>query len=330
MKNHSIALSILLFTFAVRAMAQDMDAELTRLTESLAEQIKARDSKKITVLDFTDLDGTSIEIGKYLAEQMTVNFVMKKRAFSVLDRTNLKRILAEHKLTSTGLINPENAKKLGMFSGVDAMIFGKAVPLGDKLSVTVQIISTESAEVYGGGKAIFPQDDSIHLLLAKPSTQKETADEDKVESLPPERKPFGDLQAKIESFQYVPSSTYASTVLNFIITNTSASKTYGVAYLGNPYTDVNFNNNRGEAFKGTEVIGIDAGGLNQGTTWGTFTDIPPRTAITIISKNQIIWKGAARPGDYRPYRFQTMIFFGEENLGRYSNVRKHNLILDIK
>jgi len=42
---------------------------------------------------------------------------MSKRDFSVLDRANLNSILAEHKLTAKGLVDPENAKKLGMFSG---------------------------------------------------------------------------------------------------------------------------------------------------------------------------------------------------------------------
>jgi len=68
--------------------------------------------KKVTVLDFTDLQGGASELGKYIAEQLTVNLVMGKREFSVLDRANLKSILAEHKLTSTGLVDPENAKKL--------------------------------------------------------------------------------------------------------------------------------------------------------------------------------------------------------------------------
>ena len=61
---------------------------------------------------------------------MTVNFVMGKRDFSVLDRADLKKILAEHKLTALGLVDPDNAKKLGQFAGVDALIMGNMVQLG--------------------------------------------------------------------------------------------------------------------------------------------------------------------------------------------------------
>ena len=83
--------------------AQDMDTELSKLTEDLAAKIKDHGSKKVTVLDLTDLDGNTSEIGKYVAEQLTVDFVMKKRDFAVLDRANLKKIMDEHKLTASGL-----------------------------------------------------------------------------------------------------------------------------------------------------------------------------------------------------------------------------------
>ena len=48
---------------------------------------------------------------------MTVDFVMKKRDFSILDRGDLKRIMDEHKLTASGLVDPDNAKKLGNVCG---------------------------------------------------------------------------------------------------------------------------------------------------------------------------------------------------------------------
>jgi len=35
--------------------------------------------------------------------------------------------MTEHKLTATGLVDPENAKKLGMFAGVDALVLGTMV-----------------------------------------------------------------------------------------------------------------------------------------------------------------------------------------------------------
>src|SRR6266481_10029833 len=122
--------------------AQDMDKELSDLAEKLAVPIKDHGKKKIAVVDFTDLKGGSSELGKYIAEQLTVNLVMGKRDFSVLDRANLKSILAEHKLTATGLVDPENAKKLGMFAGVDALVLGTIIPKNQKITLTAKILTT--------------------------------------------------------------------------------------------------------------------------------------------------------------------------------------------
>src|ERR1051326_1481174 len=122
-----------------------MDKELQNLADKLGAAIKEHGGKKVTVLDFTDLQGNSEgELGKYIAEQLTIDLVMSKRDFSVLDRANLKKILAEHKLTATGLVDPENAKKLGMFAGVDAMILGTIVSKNQNISLTAKIITTDT------------------------------------------------------------------------------------------------------------------------------------------------------------------------------------------
>src|ERR1039457_5064593 len=101
MKSHRIVAIVLALCVCTSVLAQDMDTELTRLTGELSGQIKDHGSKKVTVLDFTDLDGNPSEIGKYVADQLTVDFVMRKRVFSILDRANLKRIMDEHKLTAS-------------------------------------------------------------------------------------------------------------------------------------------------------------------------------------------------------------------------------------
>src|SRR5436190_5226618 len=54
----------------------------------------------------------------------------------------------------------------------------------------------------------------------------------------------------------------------------------------------------------------------------------PRGSIAVECVGQIAWNGKA--GDYRPYRFQNTIIFGEEEKGRYPNLRTYNLVLDVK
>lgn len=311
-----------------RSLAEDMDTALASFTEKLAAPIKEQGKKKIAVVDFTDLQGSSGgELGKYIAEQVSVNMVMAKRDFAVLDRANFKSILSEHKLTSLGLIDPKNAKQLGQFSGVDALIMGVFVTKGTNIMLTAKIITTDTAEIVGAARTQFTSDDNTQQLLAKPAaTEAAPANS----STPPEpvHKPFGDLDAKVISVGLIPDSPGFGVVkLTFMITNSSATDTYGVAVNEDHYKNYHVSNDRGDEFNAVEVTGIEKVYNSFAGIQGTFTEIAPHSAIRIQSKSQTIWRGKA--GDYRPYHLQTEIFFDVASKGRYADVRKYNFQADI-
>jgi hypothetical protein len=166
------------------------------------------------VIDFTDLQGGTSELGKYIAEQMNVDFVMQKRDFSVLDRANLKSILAEHKLTSKGLIDPDNAKKLGMFAGVDALILGTIIPKDQNISLTAKIITTDTAEIVGAGRAQFKVDANVQQLMSQKAAGSAAAsnaggsDSDTTKVA----KSLGDLRVELQSLTIVDNRNYQLTM----------------------------------------------------------------------------------------------------------------------
>lgn len=167
MKTYWLIAAFMSCVLCGNLVAQNVDSHLATLTEQLASKIKEQGSKKVTVLDFNDLEGRPNEFGKYIAEQITVNFVMTNRSFTVVDRANLKSILAEYKLTETGLINKENAKKLGEFSGVEALVLGTITQIGNNMTVTAKIIRTDTADIIGGAKASFATDPTVQELMSK-------------------------------------------------------------------------------------------------------------------------------------------------------------------
>jgi TolB-like protein len=315
------------------AQVQDMDKELSDLAGKLATQITGQGKKKVAVLDFTDLQGGSSELGKYIAEQLTVNLVMGKRDFSVLDRANLKSILAEHKLTATGLVDPENAKKLGMFAGVDALILGTIIPKGPNTSLNAKIITTDTAEIVGAARAEFVTDNTVQQLAAKPAKPEDiTGASQSLAS--PTPKPFGDLEARVESLKFTPYAGGRSSRVTFsiIITNMSESDTYGVALkdTGNRPGQrfLTFDNERGDSFYIDILHGAGTVAEYPNGFRGSLTEVLPRNIIIISIEGQVEWNG--KPGDYRPYRLQTEVVYGKEIEGRYTNLKTHNLVLDVK
>jgi TolB-like protein len=309
------------------AQPQEMDKELASLADKLGAVVRENNKKKVTVLDFTDLQGSPQgELGRYIAEELTVNLVMNKKDFAVLDRANLNKILAEHKLTATGLVDPENAKKLGQFAGVDALILGTIIPKNGNISLTAKLITTDTAEVAGAARAEFNNDETVQQLVSKPAVEGKG---DETVSDKPKPKPFGDLKVSVESFRLSSGwGPYSLGTLTLVITNMSSSETYGVGLQKGFRNNFSFSNSRGEAFEVTEVTGIGTVFESFNGLSGQLTDIPPKSSIVLVAKSQAALEGKA--GDYRPYRMSTVVYYGTEDQGRYPEVKKYNLVLDVR
>jgi TolB-like protein len=137
---------------------------MSGLADKLGKAVAAKGCKNVAALDFTDLQGQPTELGRFLSEQLTVEIVATA-SVSMVDRANIKSILAEHKLTEEGLVNPANAKKLGEFAGVDAILMGNVTVLDDGIVLMVKAISTSSAQIVAAGRITFPKTSEIQQLF---------------------------------------------------------------------------------------------------------------------------------------------------------------------
>jgi TolB-like protein len=143
------------------------EKEIRSLSTIMAENIAKADKKSIAVVDFTDLQGNVTELGRFLAEEFSVALAGAGKGFEVVDRTHLKTILKEHKLSITGVIDPTTAKKLGQIAGVDALVTGTITPFGDSVRISVKILDTATAKVIGASSGDIPKTKAIEELLTK-------------------------------------------------------------------------------------------------------------------------------------------------------------------
>lgn len=296
------------------------------MATKLATLTKDNGKKKVTVLDFTDLQGGASELGKYIAEELTVDLVMVKKDFSVLDRANLKKILTEHKLTATGLIDPENAKKLGQFAGVDALILGTITPKGQKISLTAKIITTDTAEIVGAAKAEFQSDETTHGLISKPAEAQKGNSTEESEDKTKASKTLGDLRIDIKSF----SVAKRDFIMILDLVNLNPKKSLWVAI----NTDI-----------GTNVKGgvTDASGSAFVTDWravsglsvtaqqddGFFhaTEIPPTNSLPTTIRFFSRGGSAATAGTCR---FQMEFLIGYNFDGQFGPAKVNNLVTKLQ
>jgi curli biogenesis system outer membrane secretion channel CsgG len=156
---------IMLLAISTPANAGNYETEMTNMADAISTSFDQQQVKTIAVLDFTDLQGTVTELGRFLAEELSTNLVTGKKKFDVIDRANLSRLLDENKLSRSGLVDPENIKRLGKIAGVDALIIGTVTPLGKSLRVTAKVINTESAKIVGAARGDVEKTPEISELL---------------------------------------------------------------------------------------------------------------------------------------------------------------------
>jgi TolB-like protein len=152
---------------ATCAHAQSKSQDVNDIALHLSSAITKSGKKTVAVVDFTDLQGSVTEFGRFLAEEFSVALAEDQGSFKVIDRTNLKIILQEHKLASTGIIDPQTARKLGEITGVQALVAGTITPFGETLRVSVKLLDSETAEIIAALTTDMPRTKSVEELLAK-------------------------------------------------------------------------------------------------------------------------------------------------------------------
>jgi TolB-like protein len=154
-----------LFSLSDVYPSTDFEKEIDQLSNKIAEKIAAAGKKKIAVVDFTDIDGSITELGRFTAEEFSTSLAGSKKEFIVIDRFHLKTILKEHKLSSTGLIDQNTARQLGKLAGVDALVTGTLTPLGESVRINVKVLDIETAAVIDAKRGNIAMTDAIKSLL---------------------------------------------------------------------------------------------------------------------------------------------------------------------
>ena len=158
--------------------------EIENLSTVMTVNIANAGKKIVAVVDFTDLQGNVTELGRFLAEEFSIAIAGADKGFMVVDRTHLKSIIEEHKLSSTGLIDPQTARKLGKIAGVDALITGTITPFGDSIRLAVKVLDTETAKMISASSGNIAKTQAIEELLAR-GIEVPTASGGRPVSMPP-------------------------------------------------------------------------------------------------------------------------------------------------
>jgi len=149
---------------ALYAQPGGLDDGIRDLTKQIVPQVQKLGKKRIAVVDFAELDGKVTDLGRYLAEELSASLVLADGTLHIVDRQHLARIIAEQKLSVTGVTEPGAAQKLGELAGADVLVAGSIVGLGDRVKITAKLLSASTAVIVGAAETTVPDDGDVQTL----------------------------------------------------------------------------------------------------------------------------------------------------------------------
>lgn len=159
--------AILLGGFGASEPLWAFEEQIDTLAVALGERISAEGKETVAVVDFVDVRGNTNELGRFLAEEVSVALLASPQGFQLVDRAHLNRIMEEAKLGESGIVDPDTAKELGRIAGVDALVTGTLTPLEGSVRLTAKVLETETANVIAGERVSLSSTGPIRELLAR-------------------------------------------------------------------------------------------------------------------------------------------------------------------
>jgi TolB-like protein len=143
----------------------EFDKSLNAISADLAVKLQAISKKKIVVLYVTDINKTHTTIGKYIADNVSVDIVNTPGNLQVFDRENLDAITGARKLIAEGYIDASKAKELGQLLSVDVIVIGSYAVLSNSVRLTLKALDASSGFVIAASGKDLPFDADARALL---------------------------------------------------------------------------------------------------------------------------------------------------------------------
>ncbi len=148
-----------------------IETRLQDLTDQIILSLNKEQSSKIAVIEFSNLQGRTTHLGRYVAEEL-ITRLFRSGEFEVIERQLLNRVLQEQELSLTGILDEASVVKLGKLLGVQAIATGTITDLGKTVKINARLISTLTGKVFAVAAVMLPKDETIRRLMATVANDK--------------------------------------------------------------------------------------------------------------------------------------------------------------
>jgi TolB-like protein len=137
------------------------------LATQIATNVAKEQKRRIAVLPFRELDGKPTVLGTYISEELVTD-LFTIGGLSIVERSMLDRLLGEIRLSQTGLIDPDTAKRLGKIAGVDAIVTGTITDLQSYVALNCRLIDAQTGNIFSAAQTKIVKDDDLRKIMGVP------------------------------------------------------------------------------------------------------------------------------------------------------------------
>lgn len=138
--------------------------DLHKIVEQISEQPLRETRPRIAVIDFADTQNNVPAISHVISETL-ISELFKTGKYVIVERKLLTGVLEQQKLNMSGLVDEGTARKVGKLLGVDYIVTGTLINIGDALNVNARMISIESGVIEATGATDLSKKDLSSLKL---------------------------------------------------------------------------------------------------------------------------------------------------------------------
>ena len=121
---------------------------LAALLPSLPVRAAEADIIPVAVLDFEASEPKLKERGMQLALLVTAQLSTQDNVTTV-ERQELAKLLGEHELGASGMVDPATAARIGHITGARVLVTGRVFTVAGDTTAALKVMSTETGRVYG-------------------------------------------------------------------------------------------------------------------------------------------------------------------------------------
>ena len=140
-----------LVVFSSLGISETLDTAIENLSKGLVNNRQMQENATIAIVSFTsDQCKTKSPLGEFIAEDLITRiFERYPDSLDVIEKSQLDKVIAEHKFSRSGLYDIDNLKVIGKFVSATHIVSGKLTNLGKYIKVNSRIISMETSKIVG-------------------------------------------------------------------------------------------------------------------------------------------------------------------------------------